>query len=286
MVVVDTVIGIFSFLWIPKTYTFYFFAAPGDSISITVDAHKELDGIYLGKYGQKPIMSEVYVKNISWVIKSDTVEPFFLAFLQVGLWEGNRVKFKILRFNGDSAYKNFNTRVVFKEKRVYYEDTLWDTVVVMYKKWRIIIPPFSNSFYGALFDGEPVFQGNEYCEYILWIAPTSYDDSLRFLWGDNFLESRNTRLQICKRTSRGGNLNVFVLDYEDFKNYNMRPIKEIKMVYRGCYVFQLPAGRFGLVVENLIGNSNDITLRLAKVILKPRVMKHYKVIKIPIRVGN
>lgn len=286
MVIVDTVIGIFSFFWIPKTYTFYFFAAPGDSISITLEAERELDGIYLGKYDQKPILSEVYVKNISWTIRSDTVEPFFLTFLQLGLWERNRFKFKILRFNGDSAYKSFNSRVVFKEKRVYYEDTLWDTVVVMYKKWRIIIPPFSNSFYGALFDGEPVFQNDKYGEYILWIAPTGYDDSLRFLWGDNFLERRDIRFNICKETRRGGGLNVFLLDYEDFRNYNIRPIREIKMVYRGCYGFRLSDGKFGIVVENSTGSLNDITLRLAKVILKPRVIKNYKVIKVPDRVGN
>ncbi|MEO0150022.1 MAG: hypothetical protein ABIL23_06350, partial [candidate division WOR-3 bacterium] len=126
----------------------------------------------------------------------------------------------------------------------------------------------------------------KYGEYILWIAPTGYDDSLRFLWGDNFLERRDIRFNICKETRRGGGLNVFLLDYEDFRNYNIRPIREIKMVYRGCYGFRLSDGKFGIVVENSTGSLNDITLRLAKVILKPRVIKNYKVIKVPDRVGN
>jgi hypothetical protein len=143
---IDGTITLLSFLWIPKAKFYYFYSAPGDSLVIKVKAKKELDGVYLGRFNERPLLSEVYTKNVVWSAKSDTQTLWFIMFLQAGFFEKNEVSFEVWRFNKDSSLKNFNTRVIFERRKVFYVDTLWDSVPKLYKTWRVLIPPLSSSF--------------------------------------------------------------------------------------------------------------------------------------------
>jgi hypothetical protein len=125
---IDGTITLLSFLWIPKAKFYYFYSAPGDSLVIKVKANKELDGVYFGRFNERPLLSEVYTKNVVWSAKSDTQTLWFIMFLQSGFFEKNEVSFEVWRFNNDSSLKNFNTRVIFERRKVFYVDTLWDSI--------------------------------------------------------------------------------------------------------------------------------------------------------------
>jgi len=264
-----------------------FYAAPGDSIKIEVIAKKELDGVYLGLYENRPFLSEVYTENVVWNIFSDSIRLYSITVFQSGLWKMNRVNIRVYRKNVDSTYKDFDVRVSFKVKRVPYDDTLWETVYDEYYKWRFIIPPVSNSFYGAMFNGDATFDMKDKGGLILWIASTQYDDSIRFVYGDMFLKDQIRRNEVCSQNAKYGNLSLYILKYDDYAKGDILPVYDIKNVSRGCFkVESLEKGKYGIVIENTSSSSADITLRLILVYLKPKVIRKYKSVKVPVRVGQ
>ncbi len=265
-------------------FNYYFYAAPGDSISVKILSKRKMDGVYVGKYEQRPFLSEVYVKDVEWKFFSDTLNLYFLTVLQSGLWEFNRVSINITRKPTDSAYINFNTKVVFKKKEIFYEDTLLDTTFVFYRKWRFMIPAISSSIYGALFDGEPVFTFEGKGGILIWLAPTEYDDSVRFSMGESFLENGSKREQVCKNSQKFGNLNLYILRYGDYYNNIMDPIKRINNISRGCFfIWSLPAGKYTIVIENKGAYSVGVSVRLIFINFKPIIIKKYKVITVPVK---
>jgi len=264
-----------SIFWIQKTSSHYFYSAPGDSLVIKVKAQKELDGIYFGKFNERPLLSEVYTKEVVWSVKSDTQSLWYLTFLQSGFFKKNKVSFEILRFNRDSSFINFDTRVVFERKRVLYVDTVWDSVPALYKTWRVLIPALSSSMYGALFDGEMDFESSGE-PFMIWVADRSYDDSLRFLFGENFLERRT-----CPSAGLGRILNVLVVDRK-----RSDPIRILRLSVNSCERFDLQGGSYSLILENLSNERADLVVRLLKIRLIPKEIKRYKYINIPKREGD
>ncbi len=275
MKVIEGTITLLSILWIPKINFYYFYSAPGDSLIIRVKSQREIDGIYMGRFNEKPLISEVYTKEVNWSAKSDTQTLWFIMFLQIGIFERNKVSFEIWRFNGDSSLKNFDTRVIFEGKKVFYVDTIWDSVPTLYKTWRVLIPALSSSLFGALFDGEMEFESLGE-NFIMWVAERSYDDSLRFLFGERFLERR-----ACTGRNFGKVLNVLVTNYGSDD-----PVKIIRMNLNSCEKFYLEEGKYLLVLENLSNDRVDLVVRLLKIRLIPKEIKKWKYLKIPRRVGD
>ncbi len=287
MLVIDSTLSLFSFFWIPKVLSLLFYAAPGDSIRVEISAKNELDGVYLGLYEDRPFLSEVYTRRVVWNIFSDSIRLYSITVFQRGFWERNRVNIRVYRKYGDSAYKDFDIRVSFKVKRIPYEDTLWERVYDEYHKWRFIIPPLSNTFYGAMFNGDAVFDIKNNGGLILWIAFTEYDDSIRFIYGDMFLKDRIRRNEVCSYSAKSGNLSLYILKYDDYAKGEILPVYDIKNVSRGCFkVERLNKGKYGIVIENTSSSSVDITLRLITVYLRPKVIRKYKSVKVPVRVGH
>jgi hypothetical protein len=272
---IDGTVTLLSFLWIPKTKFYYFYSAPGDSLVIKVKAKKELDGVYLGRFNERPLLSEVYTKDVVWSAKSDTQTLWFIMFLQTGFFEKNEVSFEVWRFNKDSSLKNFNTRVIFERRKVFYVDTLWDSAPKLYKTWRVLIPPLSSSLYGALFDGELSFDSDGE-NFVLWVAERSYDDSLRFLFGENFLERRR-----CISAVFGKVLNAFVVHY-----VSLDTLKFVRVNLNSCERFYLPEGKYLLILENLSTDRVDLVVRLLKVKITPKEIKRYKYVNFPRREGE
>jgi hypothetical protein len=272
---IDGTITLLSFLWIPKAKFYYFYSAPDDSLVIKVKAKKELDGVYLGRFNERPLFSEVYTKEVVWSAKSDTQTLWFIMFLQVGFFEKNEVSFEVWRFNNDSSLKNFNTRVIFERRKVFYVDTLWDSVPKLYKTWRVLIPPLSSSLYGALFDGELSFESDGE-NFVLWVADRSYDDSLRFLFGESFFERRR-----CTSAAFGKVLNALVVHY-----VSLDTVRFLRVNLNSCERFHLPEGKYLLILENLSTDRVDLVVRLLKVKLTPKEIKRYKYVSFPRREGD
>jgi hypothetical protein len=272
---IDGTITLLSFLWIPKAKFYYFYSAPGDSLVIKVKANKELDGVYLGRFNERPLLSEVYTKEVVWSAKSDTQTLWFIMFLQTGFFEKNEVSFEVWRFNNDSSLKNFNTRVIFERRKVFYVDTLWDSVPKLYKTWRVLIPPLSSSLYGALFDGELSFESDGE-NFVLWVAERSYDDSLRFLFGENFLERRR-----CISAVFGKVLNAFIVHH-----VSLDTLKFVRVSLNSCEKLYIPEGKYLLILENLSTDRVDLVVRLLKVKITPKEIKRYKYVSFPRREGD
>ncbi|MFZ8826037.1 MAG: hypothetical protein ACO2OT_04255 [Candidatus Caldipriscus sp.] len=275
MKAIDGTITLLSFLWIPKAKFYYFYSAPGDSLVIKVKANKELDGVYLGRFNERPLLSEVYTKEVVWSAKSDTQTLWFIMFLQTGFFEKNEVSFEVWRFNNDSSLKNFNTRVIFERRKVFYVDTLWDSVPKLYKTWRVLIPPLSSSLYGALFDGELSFESDGE-NFVLWVAERSYDDSLRFLFGESFLERRR-----CISAVFGKVLNAFIVHH-----VSLDTLKFVRVSLNSCEKLYIPEGKYLLILENLSTDRVDLVVRLLKVKLIPKEIKRYKYVSFPRREGD
>ena len=275
MKAIDGTITLLSFLWIPKAKFYYFYSAPGDSLVIKVKAKKELDGVYLGRFNERPLLSEVYTKDVVWSAKSDTQTLWFIMFLQAGFFEKNEVSFEVWRFNNDSSLKNFNTRVIFERRKVFYVDTLWDSVPKLYKTWRVLIPPLSSSLYGALFDGELSFESDGE-NFVLWVAERAYDDSLRFLFGESFFERRR-----CTSSAFGKVLNAFVVHY-----VSLDTLKFLRVNLNSCEKFYIPEGKYLLILENLSTDRVDLVMRLLKVKITPKEIKRFKYVNFPRREGD
>jgi hypothetical protein len=269
---VEGVITLFSLLWIPKIKYYHFYSAPGDSIVLKVKSQRELDGVYFGRFNERPLLSEVYTKDVIWSVKSDTQTLWFIMFLQVGFFERNLAFFEVWRFNKDSSLINFDVSVVFERKKVPYFDTLWDSIPTSYKTWRVLIPALSSSIYGALFDGEMTFEA-EGEPFILWVADRSYDDSLRFLFGENFLERKG-----CIGSGFGKVINALVMNRE-----SSDPVKILRVNVNSCERFDLEKGKYSMVLENLSSERVDLVVRLLKIKLKPKEIKRYKYVNIPRR---
>lgn len=275
-----------SLLWRGGVWRYSFYAAPGDTLLISVRADGALDAAYFGEFGKEPTLSEIYTDSVRWRYVSDTVKPLTLEIRRRGLYVKVRARVRVER-RPLPRWRDFNTHLRIVKVKVPYTDTLWDTTYTAIGRWEVFLPPQTDIFFGNTFGKSPVFHlEGPTAGVLLFVAPVEVDDSLRFRYGDAFLENPFHRSEVCK-AFRYGHLDVSIVDYEGYENakagYDFRPIEAFTGVGMGCFTADLPPGTYAFILTNRANETEDVVVRILNRKLLPVVVTRYRVIEKPSR---
>ncbi len=286
MPILDTVVVITSLLWRDATWRYHFYAAPGDTLIVEVKADGTLDAVYFGEFGKRPTLSEIYTDSISWRHISDTLKPYTLEIRKRALYSQLRVRVKLVRLP-TPEWKDFNTHLEIVKVKVPYRDTLWDTTYKQIDRWEIFLPPNSDIFFANTYGKSPTFQLRDPVAGVLvFLSPQSVDDSLRFKYGEYFLENPFYRKEVC-RIFRYGHLDLYLLEYGEYENaksgYPFRALDRFLGVEVGCFTTHLRGGTYAFVLENKGNETKNVVVRVVSIRLIPVVITRYRVIERPSR---
>ncbi len=286
MTVIDTTVVLTAVLWRKGVWEYHFFAAPMDTLKILVRSSEDLDGVYFGEFGKKPKLSEIYTDSIFWTFVSDTVRPYTLRVEKSGLWKRVRVDVVVERFPAP-GWRDFKTTLRIRRVKVPYEDTLWDTVVVYLGKWEVFMPPKSDIFFSNTYGKEPRFTlKGPTSGVIIYTAPLKTDDSLRFRYGEFFLENPFYREEVCGVFS-AGKVDLYVLRREEYERarlgYPFSAVDEFLGISFGCFHVGLTSGEYGFVLENRADEALNQVVRILQIRLKPITITRYRVVEEPTR---
>ncbi len=286
MVILDTVVVLTSLLWRDVVWKYSFYAAPGDTLLVEVRSDKSLDAVYFGEFGKDPILSEIYTDSVSWRHVSDTIRPYTIEVHKRAFYAKVKVNVKVER-RPLPHWRNFNTRLKIVKVKVPYRDTLWDTVYSQIDRWEVFMPPKSDIFFSNMYGKSPVFQlRGPTAGILVFLAPLSVDDSLRFKYGETYLENPFYRKEVC-RIFRYGHLDAYVVDYDAYEDakagYDFRPIERFLGVEIGCFTVDVPSGTYALILKNNASKTKNVVVRLLNRKLVPIVVTRYRVIEKPSR---
>lgn len=286
MPILDTVVVITSLLWRDAVWRYSFYAAPGDTLLINVKARGSLDAVYFGEFGKRPVLSEIYTDSVGWRYVSDTLKPYTLELHRRALYSRVKVRVRILR-RPASGWEDFNTRLRIVKVRVPYADTLWDTTYRQIDRWEIFMPPNSDIFFANTYGKSPTFSlEGPTAGVLIFLSPLRVDDSLRFKYGEYFLENPFYRQEVCK-LFRYGHLELYILDHEEYENakagYPFKALERFLGVEVGCFTVQLQEGTYAFVLRNRGDETQNVVVRIVALRLVPVVVTRYKVIERPSR---
>ncbi|NPA79627.1 MAG: hypothetical protein GXO29_01060 [Thermotogae bacterium] len=286
MPVLDTSIVLTSLLWRTASWRYPFYAAPGDTLVITVVSDRELEAVYFGEFGEPPFLSEIYTDSITWIHVSDTVRPYTLEVRFRALLSKARVRVRILR-KPAPGWENFNTTLKVVRVKVPYKDTLWDTTYVQIGRWEVFLPPKSDIFFAHTYGREPVFRlEGPTAGALIFLAPLKIDDSLRYKYGEFFLENPFHRDRVCKYF-RYGHMDLAIVPYSEYENaragYPFRAVEEFPGVEVGCFRVHMPAGEYAFILKNNAADAKNVVVRVLNLRLVPVVITRYRIIEKPSR---
>ncbi len=286
MPILDTAVVITSLLWRDATWRYSFYAAPGDTVVLEVRASGPLDAVYFGEFGKRPILSEIYTDSVAWHLVSDTIKPYTLEIHRRALYSRLKVRVRVVR-RPTPEWRDFNTHLEVVKVKVPYRDTLWDTTYKQIDRWEIFLPPNSDIFFANTYGKPPTFQLRDpTAGVVVFLSPQSVDDSLRFKYGEYFLENPFYRQEVCK-TFRYGHLNLYLLEYGEYENakagYPFRALEKFMGVGVGCFSASLRGGSYAFILENRGSETENVVVRIVSLRLIPIVITRYRIIERPSR---
>jgi len=245
-----------------------------------------MSAVYLREFGKEILLSEIYTNSVLWRYVSDTIRPYTLEVQHKGLLSKLKVRVSIKRFPSP-RWKDFNTHLRIVKVKVPYKDTLWDTTYSYVGRWEVFLPPKSDIFFAGTYGKEPIFTLEGPTSGVLvFVAPLNYDDSLRFKYGEGFLENPFYRQEVCSQ-SRPGHLDLYIVSAEEYENakrgFPFSSIDRLLGITYGCFFVRLPSGRYAFILNNRSNEAMNVVVRVVQAKLIPIILTRYRTIEKPVR---